>query len=83
MDRTSEFEQERPRLLRIAAGVLGDAHEAQDVVADRPGAAWFNQGQAKLAFDFTVSNGVVQRIEFRAEPDVLATVSTRRDADRR
>lgn len=27
-----EFEVERPRLVRIAAGILGDRHEAQDVV---------------------------------------------------
>lgn len=32
MDRTTEFEQHRPRLLRIAGRVLGDPHEAHDVV---------------------------------------------------
>ena len=32
MDETERFEAERPRLLRIAGGVLGDPTEAEDVV---------------------------------------------------
>ena len=32
MDQTAEFEQQRPRLLRVAERVLGDPHEAEDVV---------------------------------------------------
>lgn len=29
---TEEFEVERPRLARTAAGILGDRHEAEDIV---------------------------------------------------
>ena len=32
MDQTAEFERQRPRLLRVAGRVLGDLHEAEDVV---------------------------------------------------
>ena len=31
MDLSEQFEAERPRLVRIAAGILGDRHEAEDV----------------------------------------------------
>lgn len=34
MDRTHIFETERPRLRRVAARVLGDEAEAEDVVQD-------------------------------------------------
>lgn len=34
MERTEIFEAQRPRLLRIAAGVLHDRGEAEDVVQD-------------------------------------------------
>ncbi len=42
MDRTSEFESERPRLVRIAARVLGDPAEAEDVVQQ----AWLRLARA-------------------------------------
>jgi len=48
-------------------------------VEDRPGAAWVHRGQARVAFDFTVVGGRVVRIEFRAEPDLLASVRSRKD----
>lgn len=32
MDATNEFEDERPRLLRVAARILSDPVEAEDVV---------------------------------------------------
>lgn len=32
MDETAVFEHERPRLLRLATRVVGDPHEAQDIV---------------------------------------------------
>jgi RNA polymerase sigma-70 factor (ECF subfamily) len=47
-------------------------------VGDRPGAAWTHRGEARVAFDFTVQHGLVTRIEFRAEPTVLAGVRSRR-----
>ena len=50
-------------------------------VEDRPGAAWVHRGEARVAFDFTVVDGVVTRIEFRAEPRVLADVQSRKGAD--
>lgn len=47
-------------------------------VEDRPGAAWLDRGVFKVAFDFTVVDGRVQAITFRADPDLLTTV-VRRD----
>lgn len=47
-------------------------------IGDRPGAAWVHRGEAKVAFDFTVADGVVSRIRFSADPDVLQRVRTRK-----
>ena len=47
-------------------------------VRDRPGAAWFQRGEARVAFDFRVVDGVVTGIDFRAEPAVLAVVRARK-----
>ncbi|MDV8002308.1 sigma-70 family RNA polymerase sigma factor [Rhodococcus sp. IEGM 1408] len=52
-------------------------------VHGRPGAAWFDRGVARVAFDFRVSGGRVSRIDFRAEPGALATIRRRRDGDPR
>ncbi|GLK18692.1 sigma-70 family RNA polymerase sigma factor [Herbiconiux flava] len=43
----------------------------------RPGAAWFRRGQAMVAFDFTIVDGAVQSVTFRADPGVLARVHRR------
>ena len=50
-------------------------------VHDRPGAAWFDRGEARVAFDFLVTDGLVRRIDFRADPDVLAGLRRRRGGD--
>jgi RNA polymerase sigma-70 factor (ECF subfamily) len=56
----------------------GSAHSALAVfLGDRPGAAWFLRGQAMVLFDFTIADGVVQQITFRAEPEVLSQVKRR------
>ena len=47
-------------------------------VDDRPGAAWFDRGTARVAFDFAVEAGQVSRIRFRADPAVLAALHRRR-----
>lgn len=47
-------------------------------IGHRPGAAWFDHEQARVVFDFTVSDGVVDRIAFRDDPAVLAQLSRRR-----
>ena len=66
----------------VATFFNGSARAALSVyVGDRPGAAWFHRGVAKVAFDFTVVDGLVAHIRFRAEPDVLAQVA-RRDGQR-
>ena len=52
-------------------------------VGDRPAAAWFLRGEAKVVFDFTVLDGVVRHITFRAEPEVLAQLARRDGKDRR
>lgn len=62
----------------IAAFFNGSAQSALAVfVGDRPGSAWFHRGEAKVVFDFTIADGMVQAIIFRAEPDVLAQVARR------
>lgn len=48
-------------------------------VADRAGAAWFHRGAARVAFDFAITDGMVTRIDFRADADVLASVRRRQD----
>ena len=53
------------------------------LVGDRPGAAWFHRGQARVVFDFTVVGGVVHRIDFRAAPEVLAQITRRAGGSRR
>jgi RNA polymerase sigma-70 factor (ECF subfamily) len=66
----------------VATFFNGSAQAALPVlVGDRPGAAWFHLGAAKVVFDFTVSDGLVHAITFRAAPDVLSRV-VRRDSGR-
>jgi RNA polymerase sigma factor (sigma-70 family) len=66
----------------VAAMFNGAAKSALSVfVGDRPGAAWYLRREAKVVFDFTVEDGRVARIDFRAEPDALASVTRRRGAD--
>ncbi len=63
----------------VATFFNGSAQSALPVfVGDRPGSAWFHLGAARVVFDFTVSEGLVQGITFRAAPDVLSQV-VRRD----
>ncbi|NHN57375.1 sigma-70 family RNA polymerase sigma factor [Calidifontibacter sp. DB0510] len=65
----------------VSAMFNGAAKSALPVfVEERPGAAWFLHGEAKVAFDFTVVNGVVTRIDFRAEPALLSTLVRRAGA---
>lgn len=71
-----------PRILGrqdVAAFFDGAASGALPVlVGGRPGAAWVHRGEPKVAFDFTVVGQAVTRIEFRAEPAVLAGVQARK-----
>lgn len=64
---------------QVATMFNGAAKAAMPVfLGDRPGAAWFHRGQARVVFDFTVEDGVVRRIDFRADPAVLAALTRRR-----
>ncbi len=66
----------------VARFFNGSATAALPVfVGDRPGSAWFHLGAAKVVFDFTISDGLVHGITFRAEPEVLSRV-VRRDGGR-
>ena len=61
-----------------------DLHDPQvGVAGDRPGAAWYDRGTARVLFDFTVVDGRVAGIVFRADPDVLADVVRRDGGTRR
>lgn len=65
--------------LEVAGFFNGAAKAAFPVLIDeRPGAAWMHHGKARVAFDFSVVDGVVTRIEFRAEPELLARIEPRR-----
>jgi len=48
----------------------------------RPGAAWFQRGEPRVAFDFIVVDGRVEAVTFRADPELLAAVTRRRGAVR-
>jgi len=66
----------------VATFFNGSAKAALPVfVGDRPGSAWFQLGAPKVVFDFTVSDGLVRAITFRAAPEVLSRV-VRRDGGR-
>jgi len=63
----------------VAAFFNGSAKATLPVfVGERPCSAWFHLGAAKVVFDFTVDDGLVRAIMFRAAPDVLSAV-VRRD----
>ncbi len=65
----------------VAGFFNGAARAALPVfVGGRAGSAWFHQGQAKVVFDFTVVDGSVRAITFRADPEILAEVSRRHDS---
>ncbi|KQS10636.1 RNA polymerase subunit sigma-70 [Curtobacterium sp. Leaf183] len=65
----------------VAAFFDGSARAAVAALVDgRPGAAWFHRGWPKVAFDFTVLDGLVEAITFRADPSVLTEVVRRRAA---
>ncbi len=62
----------------VASFFDGAARAALPVLVDgRPGAAWYDRGVARVLFDFTVDGGLVRRIDFRADPTVLARTSRR------
>ena len=68
---------------QIAEFFNGSAHSALAVLVDeRPAAAWFLKGEAKVLFDFTLEDGLVQGITFRADPELLARVTRRTDTRR-
>lgn len=68
----------------IATFFNGAAQAALPVyVGERAGSAWFDRGQARVVFDFSLADGVVQRIDFRAAPETLAQVARRDGAQRR
>ena len=68
----------------VAAFFNGSARSALPVyVGERPGAAWFHLGEAKVVFDFDVADGLVRAITFRAAPEVIARVVRRSDGSHR
>ncbi|MCJ1712894.1 sigma-70 family RNA polymerase sigma factor [Curtobacterium sp. VKM Ac-2922] len=67
----------------VAAFFDGSARAAVPaLVGGRPGAAWFHRGRPMVAFDFTVVDGLVEAITFRADPAVLTEVVHRRRSTR-
>src|SRR5699024_1512163 len=65
----------------VASFFNGAAHAALPVGIDgRAGSAWYDRGTARVLFDLTVVDGLVTRIDFRADPAVLARVVRRKGA---
>jgi RNA polymerase sigma factor (sigma-70 family) len=70
--------------LEVATFFNGAAQAALPVFLDDcPAAAWFHRGQAKVAFAFTISDGVVRSIQFQASPQALARIGPRQGSDAR
>lgn len=68
----------------VASFFNGAAHAALPVGIDgRAGSAWYDRGVARVLFDLTVMDGRVTRIDFRADPEVIARVVRRDGAHRR
>lgn len=68
----------------VASFFNGSAHAALSAAIDgRAGSAWYHRGQAMVLFDFTIVDGQVARIDFRADPAVLGRVVRRDGADPR
>ena len=68
----------------VATFFDGAAQAAFSALVDgRPGAAWYLRGEARVAFDFTVVDGQVTQIAFRAAPELLAGVVRREGAEPR
>lgn len=65
----------------VASFFNGAAHAALPVGIDgRAGSAWYDRGTARVLFDLTVVDGLVTRIDFRADPAVMARVVRRKGA---
>jgi RNA polymerase sigma factor (sigma-70 family) len=63
---------------RVATFFTGAAKAAFPVyVAEQAAAAWIHLGVPKVVFDFSIDSGQVTRIDFRADPAVLAGVQRR------
>ena len=68
----------------VASFFNGSARSALAVLVDeRPAAAWYHLGVAKVLFEFDVADGLVRAITFRAAPEVLARVVRRSDGSPR
>ena len=62
----------------VATFFNGAAQSALPVfLGGSPSAARFHRGQAKVAFAFTIVDGVVRGIRFEAAPEVLTRVRPR------
>lgn len=65
----------REQVLGLVNGGMKTAFPAH--LGDRPALAWLHRGEYKVVFDITVVGGQIQRIDLRADPEVLATVRKR------
>jgi RNA polymerase sigma factor (sigma-70 family) len=65
----------REQVLGLVNGGMKTAFPVH--LGDQPAVAWMHRGEYKVAFDFVVVEGRIQRIDLRADPEVLATVRKR------
>lgn len=65
----------REQVLGLVNGGMKTAFPVH--LGDRPAVAWLHRGEYKVAFDITIVEGRIQRIDLRADPELLATVRKR------
>lgn len=65
----------REQVLGLVNGGMKTAFPVH--LGERAALAWMQRGEYKVAFDITVVDGRIQRIDLRADPEVLATVRKR------
>ena len=64
----------------VAGRFAGGAQTARLVWLDGlPAAAWVHQGEARVVFDFTISNGVIQQIWLRSDPAFMSATEIELD----
>ncbi|HWC24886.1 MAG TPA: sigma-70 family RNA polymerase sigma factor [Flexivirga sp.] len=65
----------REQVLGLVNGGMKTAFPVH--LGERPALAWMQRGEYKVAFDITIVDGQIRRIDLRADPEVLATVRKR------
>lgn len=64
----------------VAGRFSGGAQTALPVwIEGIPAAAWVHQGEARVVFDFTIQDGIIQEIWLRSDPDFMTGIEIELD----